>query len=134
MNFTFPKSERLHQKKVIEILFQKDNPIVSQQFVYPFRVLYLSQEKEYSAPQILISISKRRFKKAVDRNTLKRRTREAYRLQKPFFHQINGKTLPQYLAFIYIGKTIESFQKIERKMTQILQQLSESNETNAENN
>lgn len=127
MNFTFPKSERLNQKKVIEILFQKDNPIVSQQFVYPFRVLYLSIEKEYPAPQILVSITKRRFKKAVDRNLLKRRTKEAYRLNKPHFHQINGKILPQYIAFIYIGNTIESFQKIEKKMINLLQLLNEKN-------
>ena len=127
MNFTFPKSERLHQKKVIEILFQKDNPIVSQQFVYPFRVLYLTQDSNYTSPQILVSITKRRFKKAVDRNLLKRRTKEAYRLHKPFFHQINGKILPQYIAFIYIGNTIESFQKIEKKMINLLQLLNEKN-------
>jgi ribonuclease P protein component len=127
VNFTFPKSERLSQKKVIEILFQKDNPIVSQQFVYPFRVLYLTQDSKYTSPQILVSITKRRFKKAVDRNLLKRRTKEAYRLHKPFFHQINGKILPQYIAFIYIGNTIEPFQKIEKKMINLLQLLNEKN-------
>ncbi|MEY2793338.1 MAG: Ribonuclease [Bacteroidota bacterium] len=127
MNFTFPKSERLNQKKVIEILFQKDNPIVSQQFVYPFRVLSLNQDTNYTTPQILISITKKRFKKAVDRNLLKRRTREAYRLHKPFFHEINGKKLPQYIAFIYIGNTIESFQKIEKKMIALLELLHEKN-------
>ncbi len=127
MNFTFPKSERLNQKKVIEILFQKDNPIVSQQFVYPFRVLCLTQDDDFQAPQILISVTKKRFKKAVDRNLLKRRTREAYRLHKPFFHQKNGKNLPQYIAFIYIGNTIESFQKIEKKMIALLQLLHEKN-------
>ena len=127
MNFTFPKSERLSQKKIIEILFQKDNPIVSQQFVYPFRVLYLTQDEDYTAPQILISVTKRRFKKAVDRNTLKRRIREAYRLHKPFFHQINGKNLPQYIAFVYIGNSIESFQKIEKGMIAALKFLHEEN-------
>ena len=127
MNFTFPKSERLSQKKIIEILFQKDNPIVSQQFVYPFRVLYLTQDEDYTAPQILISVTKRRFKKAVDRNTLKRRIREAYRLHKPFFHQINGKNLPQYIAFVYIGNSIESFQKIEKGMIAGLKFLHEEN-------
>lgn len=133
MNFTFPKSERLTQKKVIEILFKKDNPIVSEQFVYPFRVLYLSQTSDYPAPQILISISKRKFKKAVDRNLLKRRIREAYRLNKPNFHQINEKKLPQYIAFIYIGKTIEPFQLIQKKMIHLLDILSKPTPSTAEN-
>jgi len=123
VNFTFPKSERLTQKKVIDILFKKDNPIVSEQFVYPFRVLYLSQSEDFSSPQMLISVSKKRYKKAVDRNLIKRRTREAYRLNKGKYNN-----LPEYIAFMYIAKTIEPFDKIEKKLCQILQSIAAPNE------
>ena len=133
MNFTFSKSERLTQKKVIDILFQKDNQLVSEQFVYPFRVLYYSDSTAYPAPEILISISKRKFKKAVDRNLLKRRIREAYRLNKPSFLQINSQSLPQYIAFVYIGKTIEPFQLIQKKMSIVLNNLTSPHESAAKN-
>jgi ribonuclease P protein component len=64
----------------------------------------------------------------VDRNTLKRRIREAYRLNKPHF-QVEGKAkLPDVLAFVYIGSTIESSDKIHKKMAAILDKFTQSNE------
>ena len=73
-------------------LFQKDSQIVSQRFFYPFRVLYRTSDLKSDSPQILISVPKRKFKKAVDRNVIKRRTREAYRLTKPEFHAFQDST------------------------------------------
>jgi ribonuclease P protein component len=112
-------------------LFEKDSRVVEERFVYPFRVLYI-RENPYEAdqvnPQILISVPKRKFSKAVDRNTLKRRIREAYRLNKPLF-QVEGKSkLPDVLAFVYIGSSIEPSDKIHKKMATILDKFTQTNE------
>ena len=150
MKFTFKKSERLNSKKVIERLFDKKgretNPSV---FLYPFRVTYINQvisneskveseslnESEVekltnhdlllttTPPQILISVSKRSFKHAVDRNLVKRRTREAYRLNKHLLMQKPTNQIPAYIAFVYIAKTIEDYAKIEKSMKAIFKKM-----------
>jgi ribonuclease P protein component len=126
VKFTFPKSERLTQKKIIDSLFQKDSSIVSQRFVYPFRVLYRAGDIKSDSPQILISVPKRKFKKAVDRNLIKRRAREAYRLTKPLFQGLVAHKLPDIMGFIYIGTEIESFELIQKKMHQIFTALTKN--------
>ena len=126
MKFTFPKSERLTQKKIIDSLFQKDSQIVSKRFFYPFRVLYRAGDIKSDSPQILISVPKRKFKKAVDRNLIKRRSREAYRLTKPLFQGLVTHKLPDIMGFIYIGTEIESFELIQKKMHQIFTALTKN--------
>ncbi|MEA5140182.1 ribonuclease P protein component [Arcicella rigui] len=144
MKFTFKKSERLCSKKVIDKLFdRKGSEKINSVFLYPFRVSYIFNESNVvnneeavdtpsevltqniasPTPAILISVSKRYFKHAVDRNLIKRRTREAYRLNKSLLLQKPSPQIPAYIAFVYIAKTIEDYAKIEKSMKAIFKKI-----------
>ena len=121
MKYTFQKTERLSSKKNINQLFEKGSEKTDSVFLYPFRVVYLSElNKESENVAILISVSKRSFKKAVDRTKIKRRIKEAYRLNKLIFYQNPLQQLPPHIAFIYVGKEIIPYSNIESKMKLVL--------------
>ncbi len=117
--FKLKKTERLHSRKLIEQLFQKGDSMLA----YPIKVVYLNNitPEEYPV-QVAFSVSKRLFKKAVARNHLKRRMREAYRLQKPqFYTEVNGNRMA--LMFIYIAKDKIPYSDIEKGMKKALKKL-----------
>jgi ribonuclease P protein component len=114
--FTFKKEERLNKEKWIRELFEKGS---SFQF-HPFRVIYLPHpDTVYPFHQVLISVSTRNFKRAVDRNTIKRRVREAYRLNKSKILS-PGKWL---IAYIYIAKEILPSEVIHKKLSSTFERL-----------
>ena len=91
-NFSLKKNERLRSKNDIDKLFTSGESFV----IYPFRNVYKFSDSNFSSKaSILISIPKKRFKRAVKRNLLRRRTREAYRLNKnSLLHNLpNNRTL-----------------------------------------
>ena len=117
---TFRKQERLTSLKTIEKLFTEGNVFV----IHPYRVFWLRNEDQENCLKIAISVPKKRFKKAVDRNLLKRRTREAFRTQKDELTetlQLNQLKLSVFL--VYINDTIVEFSFLEKKILQVLQKL-----------
>jgi len=121
---TFTRQERLKSRKTIARLFKEGNSFVA----YPLRVVWLELEGERAregervrneesveedfTTQVAISVSKRTFKNAVDRNRLKRRIREAYRLHKhDFYEKLADRTVALMLTFI--AKEDLAFAEIE---------------------
>lgn len=107
---TLTKEERLRGKKNIQELFEHGQSLLQ----YPLRVVYILKQNESGAfAKVLFSVPKRRFKKAHDRNLLRRRMKESYRQHKNWSE---GRLI---LAFSYIANEPASFKDIE-KAIQIL--------------
>lgn len=118
---TFKKDERLHGKKSIQRLFSKGRSYNLSSFKIYWQEV--KTENEYPV-QVLIAVSKRTIRKAVRRNLLKRRIREAYRKNKSNFYKILTNRKKHYhLAIVYIGREIIPYQDIEKKIIQILERL-----------
>lgn len=114
---TFPKEERLHSKKLIDGLFSSKG---SSFLVYPFKVVHQYVPEAGPKVQMLVVVPKRGFKKAHDRNRLKRQIREAYRLQKNRISHLPEKEQLNLLGFIYIAKEKLPFCKIKNKLSAVL--------------
>jgi len=119
--FTLHKEERLCSQKLIEELFTSGESFLS----YPLKVVFLKNDLPQTYPVLAsFTVSKRNFKRAVKRNLLKRRIREAYRLNKPVFYQeITAKQLHLAIMFVYIGKSLVEFPVIEKAMISAFKKL-----------
>ena len=120
--YTFKKEERLCNKKLIEGLYHSGSSFLC----YPFKASWLFVDGLQKFPvQILFSVSKKRFKRAVDRNLIKRRTREAYRLNKQqyLYDALISTDKKIILSLAYIGKEIAASDFIEKKVLKLLAQL-----------
>jgi ribonuclease P protein component len=121
--YTFKKEERLCNKKLIESLFHNGSSFLC----YPFKASWLPVDETMPYPaQLLITVSKKRYKHAVDRNLVKRRIREVYRLNKQQYLYEQLSTAGKQLVFSisYIGKEIVPQELMGKKMLKLLQQLS----------
>lgn len=120
--FTFKKSERLCSFKVINSLFAERNSFL----VHPFSVIWKEVEhdaSEYPA-QVVFSVTKKKFRKACQRNNIKRLMREAYRLNKHKLYD-NLKDNKKKIAFmvVYVDKNILPYGVVEHKMKKMLNKL-----------
>jgi ribonuclease P protein component len=116
---TFNKTERISLQREIDLLFNTGTAFT----VYPLRVIYVIEKPLSGAPcAILISVAKKRFKRAVKRNRLKRLIRETYRLNKPL-PTPSVPPKPLLIAFIYIGNAVCDYATMEASMKKALGKL-----------
>lgn len=124
MNYSFPKEEKLKSKKCIDQLFSEGNSVSK----FPLKLIYTAIDLPNDVPvQAGVSVTKRRFKKAVTRNRIKRLMREAYRLHKnDLFNTISTSYA---FMFLYIGKQEPTFEEIEKSMIRLLEKFLEKTAT-----
>lgn len=125
---TFPLKEHLKSKKTIEKLYAEGASVTA----FPLRAVFIEQGQEEQEPvaAILISVAKKRFRHAVDRNLVKRRIREAYRTSKhPFIEALENKGKKMAVAVLYIDTRHNSTSFIRRKMEKLLEGIIKKHET-----
>ena len=122
---SFRKEEKLKSKRAIDSLFSDGSSFKE----YPFKVLYNRINSSACTNQVLISVPKRRFAKAVTRNRIKRLIRETYRLSKSDLKK-NSELQGKYfaLAFVYIGKDVPKLEPLNNAMKNALNKLSSNNQ------
>ena len=120
-NFSFPRAEHLKSKKLIEQLFEGGSKLKSR----PLVVRYLEASLPEAVPcQAMVSVSKRSFKRAVDRNRIKRLMRENWRLQKqPVLETLDAQQKQWAIVFIFVGKEMPTFEEMQKSMTTVVEQL-----------
>lgn len=124
LKFSFPKEQRLKSRKIIDQLFQDGKVIAA----HPLRALWVATAlPEDVSIQYGVAVSKRNFKRAVDRNAIKRKMREAIRLHKHVLEDSVGMKNGS-LAFmvIYTGKEIVDYHIIEEQMIRIFDRLKQA--------
>ena len=120
IRYTLPKNEKIKHRKQIEFLFKE-----AQSFnVYPLRVLYLFSPDNDVVMQVGFTVSTRYFKKAVDRNRIKRLMREAYRLQKnDIISKLEKHNKKLQVFFIFAGNELPEYDVLYKRMEQSLNKL-----------
>ncbi len=113
MKFTYPKTEKLKSHSIIGLLFTEGKSVSK----FPLRLLYVENKKTNEPVKITVSVSKKHFKKAVDRNHYKRLLRESYRLNKHILYEAIDK--PYAFMLLYQTKEHLSFSEIQEKTTEL---------------
>lgn len=120
---TFGKKEHVVSKKTLEKLFSGGNRSM---VAYPIRMVYMADDSGDEPVKVMVSVSKRHFKRAVKRNRVKRQIREAYRRQKAVLVEAAAKAdKPHTLAFIYMSDNLLPSSTIDESIGKLLQRLSE---------
>jgi len=116
MKFTYPKNEKLKSKTTIDLLFSKGASVSK----YPLRLVYISGDFGENVPiKMGVSVSKKHFKNAVDRNYFKRVLRETYRLNKQLL--LDNLDTPYAIMFLYQTKDRLTYEEINTKTIQLFE-------------
>ena len=119
MSATYSKKEKLKSKKLIDQLFTEGQSVSA----FPLRLVYLPATFDDDViVKTGVSVSKRNFKTAVDRNRIKRLLREVYRLNKAVY--FNNLSTPHAFMILYIGKEKPTFSQIENRMKVLFEKFS----------
>lgn len=111
------KIEKLCSETAIGRLFARSDSRVRGSLSYPLRLAWrVDDQREVKVPRFLVSVPKKRIRHAVDRVTMRRRIREAYRLNR----DILPRELPVDLAFIYVADTLLPYAKVESSVRRLL--------------
>lgn len=123
IRYTLTKAERLSGKRTFEKLVTSGQGFVA----YPLRVVWQLVPREESMPpvRIAVSVSKRRFKRAVKRNRVKRLVREAYRLNKHSLHALVPPDRSLHLLFVYLHDELPDYPKIEKAIAHVTRKLAQ---------
>jgi len=127
-DFSFNKAERLTSSKSISLLFQEGRSVSS----FPLRILFSARDEGDFPASVAISVPKRLFKRAVDRNLLKRRIREAYRINKKLVYAgLEEMNLKANLVIQYQHREILDLAIIENGMLKGLEKMLKDLETSS---
>lgn len=120
---TFAKRERMVSNLLIEALFE--NGSSQSVSAFPLRAVYkmIERRDDHAPAQILISVPKRRFKHAVDRNRVKRQIREAYRHHKQLLWEEMGDDKEMLVGFIWLSDKHYPTKEVEARVVRILQRI-----------
>lgn len=114
-----PKTERLKSRKSLEQLFASGKSFS----VFPIKVFYQLADAATPNIEMGVGVSSRNFKKATDRNRIKRLLRETYRTQKELISSPEGKKIDVF--FLYLAKELPDFVTLKKQMQEALQKLNE---------
>lgn len=119
--YTYSRTEKLKGRKTTEMVFKKGKSFL----VFPVKVFYINDLPDKSAVlKAGVGAGSRNFKKAVDRNRIKRLLREAYRLEKPGLKsELENRQRQMGIFLLYIGKELPEIDQLKEKMPQIIENL-----------
>jgi ribonuclease P protein component len=117
---SLPKSERLNKKILISKVYESGIVIKAFPLIFSYQ---LTDKSYFNLPQLLFTVSKRKFKKAVDRNRIKRLMREAYRLKKPQLIDCLPENQTLFGVVTFTNKELPDFSIVQNSFDKIEKQL-----------